>query len=75
MACKQVPNEGLMTFDKHFNEQFMEIPNLDDSIAFTSFVTNLKPSKFKIDLLTSEVSSYTVALEKARKFTQALEIQ
>ncbi|KAL2895424.1 Phenylalanine--tRNA ligase beta subunit [Bienertia sinuspersici] len=51
MDCKQGENESLGEYIKRFNVESLEIPNLQDTMAFAALMSGLKPSKFKFDIL------------------------
>ncbi|KAL2906303.1 Phenylalanine--tRNA ligase beta subunit [Bienertia sinuspersici] len=48
MACKQGEHEGLREYIRRFNAESLEIPNLEDSVAFAALMFGLKPNKFNI---------------------------
>ncbi|KAL2893814.1 DExH-box ATP-dependent RNA helicase DExH12 [Bienertia sinuspersici] len=58
MACKQGEQESLGEYIKRFNEKSLEIPNLEDSVAFAALMLGLKPIKFKFNIQNTEVSSF-----------------
>ncbi|KAL2943466.1 Translation initiation factor IF-2 [Bienertia sinuspersici] len=65
MACKQGEHESLQKHIKRFNAESLKIPNLEDSVAFATLMSGLKPSKFKFDILNAEVFSFSKAMARA----------
>jgi len=47
---KQGPQESLAEFVKRFHQEAMLIPNLEDGVAYTSFLNGLKSGRFKFSL-------------------------
>ncbi|KAL2929388.1 Phenylalanine--tRNA ligase beta subunit [Bienertia sinuspersici] len=43
MACKQGDQETLGEYIKRFNTEFLEIPNLEDFVAFAALISGVKP--------------------------------
>ncbi|KAL2893200.1 Phenylalanine--tRNA ligase beta subunit [Bienertia sinuspersici] len=74
MACKQGEHESLRENIKRFNAESLEIPNLEDSVAFAALMSGLKPSKFKFDILNAEVTSFSEAMARAKKHISAADI-
>jgi len=71
---KQGPQESLAKFVKRFHQQEVLIPDLEDGVAYTSFLKGLKSGRFKFSLAEQKETTLAEALRKAVDFIQATEI-
>jgi len=71
---KQWPQESLAEFVKHFHQEAMLIPDLEDGVAYTSFLNGLKSGRFKLSLAKQKETTLAEALRKAADFIRATEI-
>jgi len=71
---KQGPQESLAEFVKRFHQEAMLIPNLEDGVAYTSFLNGLKSGRFKFSLAEQKETTLAEVLRKAADFIQATEI-
>ena len=65
---KQGPQESLVEFVKHFHQEAVLIPDLEDRAAHTSFLNDLKSGRFKFSLAEQKETTLAEALRKAADF-------
>ena len=71
---KQRPQKSLVKFVKRFHQEVVLIPNLEDGVAYTSFLNSLKSGRFKFSLAEQKEITLAEALRKAADFIRAMEI-
>ena len=64
---KQGPQESLAEFVKRFHQEVALIPDLEDGATYTSFLNELKNSRFKLSLAEQKKTSLAETLRKAFK--------
>jgi len=57
-----------------FNREAVLIPDLQDGVAYATFLNELLPGRFKCSLVESKVTTLADALRRAQDFIQAIEI-
>jgi len=71
---KQGSHESLADVVKCFHKEAVLIPNLEDGVAYTSFLNGLKSRLFKFSLAKQKATTLAEALRKAADFIRATEI-
>jgi len=71
---KQGSQESLAEFVKRFHQEAVLIPDLEDGVAYTSFLNGLKNGRFKFSLAEQKETTLVEALRKAADFIRATEI-
>ena len=66
--------EDLKEYVMRFKRETVLIPDLQDGIAYTTFLNGLLPGRFKFSLGESKVAILANALRRAQDFIQAMEI-
>ncbi|XP_056686050.1 uncharacterized protein [Spinacia oleracea] len=75
MSVRQQPNESLKEYIKRLNDESLNIPNLQDSVAFTALMTGLKAgSRFRWVLADEKISTLPQAMVRAQRYIQSAEI-
>ncbi|XP_056685480.1 uncharacterized protein [Spinacia oleracea] len=75
MSVQQQPNESLKEYIKRFNDESLNIPNLQDSVAFTALMTGLKEgSRFRWVLAGEQISTLPQEIVRAHRYIQSAEI-
>jgi len=69
---KQGPQESLTEFVKHFHQEVVLIPDLEDGVAYTSFLNGLKSGRFKLSLAEQGETTLVEVLRKAADFIRPL---
>jgi len=59
---------------KRFHQEVVLIPNLEEGVAYTSFLNGLKSRRFKFSLAEQKEITLAEALRKAADFIRAIEI-
>jgi len=72
---KQGQQESLAEFVKHFHHEAVLILDLEDGVAYTSFLNGLKSRRFKFSLAEEKETTLGEALRKAADFVRATEIE
>ena len=70
----QGPQESLAEFVKRFHQEAMLIPDLEDGVAYTSFLKGLKSGCCKFSMVEQKETTLAEALRKATDFIHATEI-
>lgn len=71
---KQGPQECLADFIKCLHQEAVLIPNLEDEVAYTSFLNNLKSGWFRFSLAEQKETTLAEALRKLADFIRATKI-
>jgi len=71
---KQGPQESLAKFVKRFHQEAVLTPDLEDGVAYTSFLNGLKSGHSKFSFAKQKETTLAKALRKAVYFIRATEI-
>jgi len=71
---KQGLQESLIEFIKRFHQERVLIPDLEDGVAYTSFLSGLKSGCLKFFLAEQKETTLVEALRKTVDFIRATEI-
>jgi len=71
---KQGPKESLAELVKRFHQEAVLILDLEDGVAYTSFLSDLKSGRYKLSLAEQKETVLAEALGKAADFIRATEI-
>ena len=71
---KQRQQESLVEFVKRFHQEAVLIPDLEDGVAYTSFLNGLKSGHFKFSLAKPKETTLAEALRKIVEFIRTTEI-
>ena len=74
MGVKQEKNETLSDYIKRFNEESLEVTNLQDAVAFAALMSGLQPGQLRWSLAENEVKTFSEAMTRAQRFIQATDI-
>lgn len=62
-------DEDMAEYIKRFNEEYLKVSDLQDSVAFTALMSGLYPSsKFKLKLAENEASTFSESMNLVQKF-------
>ena len=68
------PQESLAEFVKSFHQEVVLISDLEDGVAYTSFLNGLKSGHFKFSLAEQKEIMLAETLRKVVEFIRAIEI-
>jgi len=74
LKIKQGQQESLAEFVKRFHQEAVLIPELEDGVAYTSFLNGLKSRRFKFSLAEQKKTTLAKALRKVADFIRATKI-
>lgn len=61
----QANKETLRSYVQRFNLEALQIPNLNESVAFDSFFRGLRDETFKFDIVRKDIRDLKTALKEA----------